>query len=271
VNLVNRIPGSVCILARNSGATLRRALESVRDFDDVVIADGGSTDDTWRIAREFGARIVPQDPACLDASGRIRDYACARNGAVRHAQHDWVLYIDSDESVSAGLVEEIRDIVARGSEKWAYRVPVRIILDGREIRGSSNYPGWQTRLFRRSSGLSFVKPVHERLDITVHDPRVEECRNPWFVHWTRDYTRHYLRHNMKYIGMQAAHSAHAPLVSVLRANLVVAAKVIAKTGINYVRCRGRDTLPLSAEAGRAAVPLILCILSVRERLRRRTQ
>ena len=48
------------------------------------------------------------------------------------------------------------------------------------------------------------------------------------------------------------YGAYAPLVSILRANLLVTAKVIAKTGINYVRCRGRDTLPLSAEAGRAA-------------------
>jgi glycosyltransferase involved in cell wall biosynthesis len=264
----SKIPGSVCILTRNSGATLRRALESVRDFDDLVIADGGSTDETCPVACEFGARIVPQEPACLDPSGHIRDYSCARNGAVKHAKHDWVLYIDSDESVSAGLVKEIRAIVGRGAGEWAYRVPVRIFLEGTEIRSSSNYPGWQTRLFRRSSGLAFIKPVHERLDITVHDPRVGECRNPWFVHWTREYARHYLRHNMRYIRMQAAHDAHAPLASFLRANLLIAGKVVVKTAVNYVRPGRRPALPLSTEAGRAAAPLIVCVLAIRERLRR---
>jgi glycosyltransferase involved in cell wall biosynthesis len=269
---MEKIPASVCILTRNSDATLGRALESVKEFDDIVISDGGSTDDTLAIARTYGARLFPQDVRGLDASGRIVDYARIRNCCVKEARHDWVLYIDSDESASKGLVEEIRNIVAEGSEKYAYRIPLRIMLDGREIKYSSNYPGWQTRFFRRSSSLSFIKPVHERLDITVHDARVGECKNPWFTYWTRDYARHYLRYNMKYVRLQAESASRVPLGQFLRENFIdtlyVSTKVIIKTFHNYLLHGTRHALPLSAEFGRALVPIVLSYFTLRIRLQR---
>src|SRR5271154_6187248 len=47
------------MIVRDSAATLRACLESVRGVaDEIVIADTGSTDDTLAIAREFGARTI---------------------------------------------------------------------------------------------------------------------------------------------------------------------------------------------------------------------
>ena len=53
-----RINATVGILTFNSGKVLRRALESVSDFDDILLCDGGSTDDTLEIARAVGARVM---------------------------------------------------------------------------------------------------------------------------------------------------------------------------------------------------------------------
>ena len=49
------------MLTYNSEKTLRRALESVKDFDDIILCDGDSTDQTHAIAAEYGARVVRQD------------------------------------------------------------------------------------------------------------------------------------------------------------------------------------------------------------------
>ena len=57
---LTKIPASVGILTLNSAKEIPRAFESIKDFDDIYICDGNSTDGTQDIARSFGARIVKQ-------------------------------------------------------------------------------------------------------------------------------------------------------------------------------------------------------------------
>ncbi|MBU6323773.1 glycosyltransferase, partial [Patescibacteria group bacterium] len=96
----DKIPCSVEIVTRNSGATLRRALESVKDFAEVLVVDGGSTDDTLAIAHEYGAKIILQDPAFLDGEGRIADFSGVRNQGLAAAREPWFFFLDSDEEAS---------------------------------------------------------------------------------------------------------------------------------------------------------------------------
>src|SRR6185436_17159414 len=128
--------------------------ESVREFDDIVICDGGSTDDTLAIALEFGATIITQDAQFKNANGTLRDYAGVRNQCLDAAKHDWFLYIDSDETISEGLRDEIRTVANEATPQMqnseesprkplAYKVPIKIVMDGRIIQHSSNYPGYQ--------------------------------------------------------------------------------------------------------------------------------
>ncbi len=177
-----KIPASVFILTFNSAMTLRRALESVKDFDDILIVDGGSTDATLDIARAFGARIVPQDSHCL-TEGRLTDFACARNGALRHTKYPWGLFIDSDETASEALVREISDVVRENPRAGAFRIKAGIVLDGAHILRSSNYPGYQLRFFHKEAG-QFVKPIHERFRVKEEYP-IRTLKNPWHYYVTR--------------------------------------------------------------------------------------
>ena len=86
---MNMIPCTVGILTKNSGLSLRRTLESVKDFLEIIICDGGSTDDTIAIAREYGARIVPQNKEFLDTDGYIQDFSAVRNQTLAAATFDW--------------------------------------------------------------------------------------------------------------------------------------------------------------------------------------
>lgn len=173
-----KIPASVTILTFNSAATLGRALESVKDFDDLLVCDGGSTDGTLEIAARYGARVIPQDPDAAEPHP-IRDYSVVRNRCMEHARHDWILYIDSDETAEPELVEEIRAIVAKDEPGVRlYRVSPRIILQGKRIDHSTAYPGYQYRFFKRGPGLRFIRAVHERL-APPPDAFIGEVKGHW--------------------------------------------------------------------------------------------
>jgi len=49
---------SVVINTYNASKYLERSLEAVKDFDEIVICDMESTDDTLDIARKYGCKIV---------------------------------------------------------------------------------------------------------------------------------------------------------------------------------------------------------------------
>ncbi len=257
---MSTIPASVGILTFNSGTTLRRALLSVRDFEDIVVCDGGSTDDTLNIAQEFDARIIVQDAKFKNPDGTLRDYGGVRNQLLDAAQHEWFLYIDSDETISDGLREEIRKAIEEPSDALVYRVPIGIMMDGRYIKYSSNYPGYQTRFFNKRSGARFIRTVHERIEFSG-DVLVGTFSHPWYVHTTRDYWMHYVRETGGYRPLEVkkacASSWGGYLVNTLLWHLRVSLVVLLKSLKNYILHGFKDTLPLRGELGRAAAPLVL--------------
>jgi glycosyltransferase involved in cell wall biosynthesis len=101
---------SACVPARNEHDSLAALLESLLHQslppDEIVVADGGSTDGTAGEARRFadrGVRVVEIGPAF---PGR------GRNEAARAARHDWLAFIDAGCTAEpgwlAGLVEATR-------------------------------------------------------------------------------------------------------------------------------------------------------------------
>jgi glycosyltransferase involved in cell wall biosynthesis len=177
---MEKIPCTVGILTFNSGKTLERALESVKDFADILVCDGGSTDETLAIASHYGARVIRQNPAFQNSGGALTDYAGVRNQCLDSAQFDWFFYIDSDEEATTELVENIRATVAESAPAHlVYNISPRILLKGRRIEYSSNYPGWQKRFFNRKTGARFRKAVHERIDYDEQAYPVGTLRGHW--------------------------------------------------------------------------------------------
>ncbi|MDO8638390.1 MAG: glycosyltransferase family 2 protein [Candidatus Daviesbacteria bacterium] len=85
---------SVAIATRDSERTLELCLSSVRKQDyssplEIIIADGGSCDNTLNIAKKFGARIVP-----VPESKQNAEYN--KGVAVNAAKNDVLLMIDHD-------------------------------------------------------------------------------------------------------------------------------------------------------------------------------
>jgi hypothetical protein len=84
-------PITAILQTLNDGTQLGRALESLRPCDEFVIVDHGSTDDTLRIAREYGSRIQRSTP-----NQPFSSY-------LPSARHDWVLCLLPSESLTEGL------------------------------------------------------------------------------------------------------------------------------------------------------------------------
>jgi glycosyltransferase involved in cell wall biosynthesis len=155
----SRIPVSVVIPTLNAAATLPAALESVTWSDDVIVADGGSTDDTLCVAQAAGARVVRVSDATIGGQ---------RNAAIAIARHAWVLALDADEMVTPELCASLAEL-CRGEipEHSAFQVRSRNWYLGRELRHGPWGHDWKVRVFSRSQRFTLAR-VHENL-MTLDD------------------------------------------------------------------------------------------------------
>lgn len=153
---------SAIIITRDEEANIRECLASLTWVDEVVVVDGGSTDRTREICREFGARVY-----CHDWPG----FGPQKNRALAYATGDWVLSIDADERVPPPLREEILAAL-RGDGPPAYEMPRLSWYCGRFIRHAGWRPDYVLRLFRRDQGGFSNDLVHERVVVAGRPGRL---------------------------------------------------------------------------------------------------
>jgi glycosyltransferase involved in cell wall biosynthesis len=145
---------SAIIIAKNEAANIGGCLDSLAFCDERIVVDGGSDDDTARLAEAKGARVVP--------SPGWNGFGPQKNFALSLAGGDWILSLDADERVSAALAAEIRQAIGQGRAD-GYEMPRRSSFLGREMRHSGWYPDYVLRLFRRDKARFSDDLVHERV------------------------------------------------------------------------------------------------------------
>ena len=84
---------SVVINTYNASCHLQQVLDTVKGFDEVVVCDMESTDDTFDIAKRNGCKIV------VFPRGNYQICEPARQTAIDAASCKWVLVVDADELV----------------------------------------------------------------------------------------------------------------------------------------------------------------------------
>ncbi|KKW19654.1 MAG: Lipopolysaccharide core biosynthesis glycosyl transferase WaaE [Parcubacteria group bacterium GW2011_GWA2_51_10] len=155
---------SVVIPTKNSAEGLPILLESVKDFSDVAICDGWSEDNTREVASAFGARVEMQDRRFLNDDGTIKDFAGIRNQCTDIAREKWVLNIDTGDFLGESFGDELRKVIDSGviGAFWINR----IFVYGRTvIECASNYPSRQIRLYHKDAVVTWIKPIHERVEL----------------------------------------------------------------------------------------------------------
>ena len=89
------------MIVKNEENFIRRALESVKEADEIIVCDTGSTDRTIEIAKEYTDKVFT-DYLWND------HFAEARNHAQSKCTGDYILIIDADERLEAGAMDRLR-------------------------------------------------------------------------------------------------------------------------------------------------------------------
>lgn len=132
---------SVVINTYNAEQHLERVLDSVKDFDEVLVCDMESTDHTVEIARNHGCRVL------TFPKGEHRIAEPAREFAIKKATYEWVLVIDADELVTPQLRNYLYEMAAKPDCPAGIAIPRKNYFMGHFLH--SAYPDYVLRFFMR--------------------------------------------------------------------------------------------------------------------------
>jgi glycosyltransferase involved in cell wall biosynthesis len=136
----------------------------------LVVVDSGSQDQTQKMIEAFHQNQSDQQLFFLDfmTQSKWQGFGYQKNYALNHANGDWILSLDADESVTQDLAIEICNIISNNqiSQQKIHSYYIRRLnyFCGQAI----HYSGWQKdivlRLWQRHSAMRFSDDVvHERV------------------------------------------------------------------------------------------------------------
>lgn len=148
---------SVVIIAYNEANKIGNCIDSVIGIaNEILVVDSFSTDNTYNIAIEKGARVI-QHPF----EGHIQQ----KNWAKDQASFDWVLSLDADECLSIELQDQLKLAIQNGltyGKIKGYSFSRLNHLGNQSIRGCGWYPDTKMRLWDRRCGRWDGRNPHDK-------------------------------------------------------------------------------------------------------------
>lgn len=144
------------MLTRNEEDRVSASLGAVRDHvARMVVVDAESDDRTHEIAEQAGAEVVVRP---------WEGFVAARRFLLALAETPWVLMIDADEVIEAGLWEELDVLGFPERLEHGFQLRRRTVYLGRKLR-RVHQPDWKTALVRADSAYFEDRSVHEALRV----------------------------------------------------------------------------------------------------------
>jgi glycosyltransferase involved in cell wall biosynthesis len=189
--VVKKVPISVFIIAKDEEVRITKTLKAVVGWaSEVIVIDGGSTDDTVKIAKESGAKVI---------FNKWKGYGQQKIFGEKKCKNDWILNIDADEEVTDELKEEIDKLFEHKiiGKYLGYRVRIVNTFPDEKEPKSFAYFYNQLRLYNRKEAGFRNSSVHDSVIIDgVGERSKKEKRligqlegevNHWFIisleHW----------------------------------------------------------------------------------------
>ncbi len=170
------VPISAYVLTYNNESTIDRALQSVAFADEIVVVDSYSTDGTLELVRQHTDTVIQR------AWPGFRDqYQFAQE----QCTHDWVLFIDADEEVSAALADEMIKVLEENvkleddRQIHGFQAQRRTFFMDRWILHGGWVPDREIRLYNRRHG-SWKGALHAKVEV---ESNVSEFRH-YYYHYT---------------------------------------------------------------------------------------
>jgi glycosyltransferase involved in cell wall biosynthesis len=148
-----RVPVSIVIPVLDEGDRIGECVRGLAWADEVLVADGGSRDDTIAAARGAGATVLERTGPTI---------AAQRNAAIARARNHWVFALDADERIPDPLRDELAAVIGAAAHP-VYRVRRRNVYLGRELTRGRWGKDWVIRLFTRERRY-VERRVHEALE-----------------------------------------------------------------------------------------------------------
>lgn len=144
---------SAVVLAKNNEATIKNTLDSLLEFEDVVVYDNGSSDDTLNIVKSFANANIIQ--------GEFNGFGWTKNKAAEYAKNEWIIIVDSDEVVDKELLQTLK--TKRFDKNTVYILNFKAFYKDRQVK----YCGWNDQKIKRVYNKSITKyndnHVHENI------------------------------------------------------------------------------------------------------------
>jgi len=142
------------IISKNASNTIAQTLNSLIEFKEVVLLDTGSTDNTTIIASEY--------PNVKLYRSNFKGFGKSKNEAAQLAKTDWVLSIDTDEVLSADLLESIKNL--KPENGTVYKFKRRNFYRQMPIKHSGWGNEYVLRLYNKNTTCFKEKLVHEAIE-----------------------------------------------------------------------------------------------------------
>ncbi|MBC7383985.1 MAG: glycosyltransferase family 2 protein [Bacteroidia bacterium] len=178
------LPLSVVIITHNEEANITRCIQSVQPLtDDIIVIDGGSTDNTVALAQSLGAKVY---------SNAWQGYSKQKNFGNSKTAFNYVFSIDADEAFSLELCEELTVLFKQNILKTIYRVNLINHYCNKPIKHGAWYPDWHYRLFDKTK-ISWTESddVHEGLNWNEQTAKADLSAH--LLHYTTQSDAYYLQ------------------------------------------------------------------------------
>ncbi len=189
------LPVSALLITKNEELYIERALRSLLWCDEIVVIDAFSTDATPTLCQNANA---PWAKKMRFIQNAWLGFSAQRNLAMEKATHDWVLFLDGDESCSPELAKKIQELLAAAEKSTAEPCQFKIRRQEFFLKKPIHYsiwnPSYHIRFFNKK-GVRYIYEVHEGVQSqwkteSIEEPivHVEDLRIERFLNKLNHYT-----------------------------------------------------------------------------------
>ena len=188
------------ILAKDEANRLPLIFENLKDFADIVVFDGGSTDDTKTVCASYGVEFVSRPLEMRDTVGADSKFSLER------VNTPYVLYVNCSHYYPLRLLDEFKRVAEEGKYSAVYH-DIVIYTYGRVVHRPFFRRRSSATNFYRVDAVNFSNSVvHNEAPVEVSEalkwrvPAVDD----YAIHLFRDYNVKKAESNHSFYGDQDA-------------------------------------------------------------------
>ena len=152
---------SITIITKNSKATLKECLLSVKDFDEIIMLDNGSIDGTLELAKEMQKELNLKIK-----TSKFLGFGALKNLAATYARNDWIFSIDSDEILEKTALDSIKN--TKLENNMILSLGRKNLYSGEWIKACGWHPDYVHRIYNKKFTRFKENMVHESLLIPTN-------------------------------------------------------------------------------------------------------